>query len=51
METEEIIQLLKKSDIYAEHSTCGCEFKISDALLFDGTKSFPFKAIEVQNNL
>lgn len=51
MKTEEIIQLLKKSDIYAEHSACGCEFKISDALLFDGTKPFPFKAIEVQKNL
>lgn len=51
MKTEEIIQLLKESDIYAEHSACGCEFKISDALLFDGTKPFPFKAIEVQKNL
>ena len=51
METEEIIQLLKKSDIYAEHPACGGEFKISDALLFDGTKLFPFKAIEVQKNL
>ena len=51
METEEIIQLLKKSDIYAEHSACGGEFKISDALIFDGTKPFPFKAQEVQKNL
>ncbi len=51
METEEIIQLLKKSDIYAEHPGCGGEFKISDALLFDGTKPFPFKAVEVQKNL
>lgn len=51
MKTEEIIQLLKKSDIYAEHPACGGEFKISDALLFDGTKPFPFKAIEVKKNL
>ncbi len=51
MDTEEIIQLLKKSDIYAEHPGCGGEFKISDALLFDGTKPFPFKATEVQKNL
>jgi predicted Holliday junction resolvase-like endonuclease len=51
METEEIIQLLKKSDIYAEHSACGGEFKISDALLFDGTKPFPFTAMEVQKSL
>ena len=51
MKTEEMIRLLKKSDIYAEHPGCGCEFKISKALLFDGTKPFPFKAIEVQKNL
>jgi predicted Holliday junction resolvase-like endonuclease len=51
MKTEEIIQLLQKSDIYAEHPGCGGEFKISDALLFDGTKPFPFKAAEVQKNL
>ena len=51
MKTEEIIQLLKKSNIYAEHSSCNGEFKISDALLFDGTKPFPFKAMEVQKNL
>ncbi|MEK6910587.1 MAG: Holliday junction resolvase-like protein [Nanoarchaeota archaeon] len=51
MKTEEIIQLLKESDIYAEHSGCGGEFKISEALLFDGTKPFPFEAIEVQKNL
>ncbi|MEK6945578.1 MAG: Holliday junction resolvase-like protein [Nanoarchaeota archaeon] len=51
METEEIIKLLKESDIYAEHSACDSEFKISDALLFDGTKPFPFKAAEVQKNL
>jgi len=51
MKTEEIIQLLKESNIYAEHASCGGEFKISDALLFDGTKPFPFKAIEVQKNL
>lgn len=51
METEEIIQLLKKSDIYAEHPGCGGEFRISEALLFDGTKPFPFQAAEVQKNL
>src|SRR3989344_8465767 len=51
MNTEEIIKLLKESDIYAEHAECGCEFRLSDALLFDGTKPFPFKAIEVQKNL
>ena len=51
MKTEEIIQLLKESDLYAEHAGCSGEFKISEALLFDGTKPFPFKAVEVQENL
>jgi len=51
MNPEEIIQLLKKSNIYAEHPGCGGEFKISESLLFDGTKPFPFEATEVQKNL
>ncbi len=51
MKTEEIIKILKSSNIYAEHSACAGEFKISEALLFDGTKPFPFEAIEVQKNL
>lgn len=50
MKTEEIIQLLQKSDIYAEHPGCGCEFEISKALLFDGTNPFPFKAKDIQEN-
>jgi len=41
VDTEGIIKLLKKLDIYAEHADCGGEFKISDALLFDGTKPSP----------
>jgi len=45
METEEIIQGLKKSNLWAE-SPCGCEFKLSDAILFDGTKPFPKEALE-----
>lgn len=51
MNTEEIIKLLQNSDIYAQHPNCGGEFKISKALLFDGTKPFPFDAAEVQKNL
>ena len=40
METEEIIAQLNCSEIYARHS-CGGEFKLSKAFLFDGTKPFP----------
>lgn len=36
--------------MYAE-SCCGHEFKLSDALLFDGTKPFPEEAKEVQEKL
>ena len=51
MNTEEVISSLKNSGLYAEHIGCGNEFKLSDALLFDGTKPFPLKALEIQNNL
>ena len=47
MKTEDIINKLKKSDLYAECS-CGGEFKLSDVLLFDGTKTFPPEVKEVQ---
>ena len=45
MQTEEIIQALQQSDLWAE-SPCGCEFKLSEAILFDGTKPFPKEALE-----
>lgn len=45
MKTEEIIQQLKQSNLWAE-SPCGCEFKLSEAILFDGTKPFPKEALE-----
>lgn len=45
MQTEEIIQQLKQSDLWAE-SPCGCEFKLSESILFDGTKPFPKEALE-----
>lgn len=51
MNTQEIISELMSSDIYAEHPGCGGEFKISKSILFDGTKPFPLKAIEVQKKL
>lgn len=43
--TEEIISQLKISEIWAE-SPCGHEFKLSKAILFDGTKPFPKEALE-----
>lgn len=45
MEIEETIQQLKNSDLWAE-SPCGCEFKLSEAILFDGTKPFPREALK-----
>jgi len=50
MKTEGIIQALKQSDLWAE-SPCGCEFKLSDAILFDGTKPFPKEALESKQAL
>jgi len=50
MKTEEIIKGLKNSDLWAE-SPCGCEFKLSEAILFDGTKPFPKEALESKQAL
>ncbi|VVB76431.1 Endonuclease related to archaeal Holliday junction resolvase [Candidatus Tiddalikarchaeum anstoanum] len=50
MDTQALINLLKKSNFYAK-CPCGEEFKMSDALLFDGTKPFPEKAKHVQEML
>ncbi len=50
METEEIILKLKESDLYAI-CPCGEEFKLSDAILFDGTKLLPKEALEIQKKL
>ena len=47
MRTDEIIEKLKNSDLYAE-CPCGGEFKLSDVILFDGTKPFPPEVKEVQ---
>ena len=47
MNTQKIIDRLKKSDLYAECS-CGSEFKLSDLILFDGTKPFPPEVQDVQ---
>ena len=45
-----LIKELKASSLYAECS-CGDEFKLSDAVLFDGTKDFPKEALEAQKML
>lgn len=50
MNTEEIIQKLREENIFAE-CPCGGEFKLSEAILFDGTKPFPEKALETQKHL
>jgi predicted Holliday junction resolvase-like endonuclease len=42
-----LISELKSSNLWAE-SPCGDEFKISDCILFDGTKPFPKEALEAQ---
>jgi len=47
MDTQKLIKDLQASGLHAE-SPCGCEFKLSDAILFDGTKPFPSEALETQ---
>jgi predicted Holliday junction resolvase-like endonuclease len=44
----QLIAELKNSQLYAE-CTCGEEFKLSDAILFDGSKPFPTEAITIQD--
>jgi predicted Holliday junction resolvase-like endonuclease len=41
---------LRESNLYAE-CPCGGEFKLSRSILFDGTKPFPEKALEIQKQL
>ena len=50
MNTQQLIKKLQSSNLFAECS-CGGEFKLSDAVLFDGAKSFPTGALKVQNEL
>jgi predicted Holliday junction resolvase-like endonuclease len=47
---EELIRNLMTSRLYAE-CPCGQEFKLSDAILFDGTKPFPEEALKKQEEL
>lgn len=46
MELDQLIESLKASNLYAECS-CGEEFELCDAVLFDGTKPFPVEALGV----
>jgi len=47
MDTQQIIDDLQNSDLYAE-CPCGVEFKLSDLIMFDGTKPFPPEVLELQ---
>ena len=51
MKTEEFLEQLKTSNLYAECPLCNEEFKLSNSILFDGTKSFPPKSLEIQKQL
>jgi len=50
MNTEQLIKKLRESNLYAE-CPCGGEFKLSRSILFNGTKPFPEKALEIQKRL
>jgi len=47
LNTQQIIDDLQNSDLYAE-CPCGAEFKLSELILFDGTKPFPPEVLELQ---
>ena len=50
MNIKQLIKKLRESNLYAE-CPCGGEFKLSRSILFDGTKPFPEKALEIQKQL
>jgi predicted Holliday junction resolvase-like endonuclease len=50
MDVEQLIRKLKASNLYAE-CPCGEEFKLSESILFDGTKPFPAAALQVKQGL
>ncbi len=50
MSIKQLITKLRESNLYAE-CPCGGEFKLSRSILFDGTKPFPEKALEIQKRL
>lgn len=51
MNKEEIIGQLSKSSLFAECNSCGEEFKLSKAIIFDGQKSFPSIAEEKRKGM
>jgi len=48
---DQLIKQLSRSTLYAECPKCREEFKLRDALLFDGLGPFPQQALEVQAQL
>jgi predicted Holliday junction resolvase-like endonuclease len=48
--TVSLIKELQTSNLIAE-CLCGEEFKLADAVIFDGTKKFPKEALEYQHAL
>ncbi|MCJ7645491.1 hypothetical protein MUO65_01085 [bacterium] len=48
---DQLIKQLSSSGLYAECPKCREEFKLGDALLFDGLGPFPQQALEVQSQL
>jgi len=50
VDTGQLIKKLKASNLYAE-CYCGGEFRLSEAILFDGTKPFPEEAMDIQRQL
>lgn len=47
MDVGQFIKELQSTDFYAE-CYCGGEFKLSKAILFDGTRIFPEEALKIQ---
>ena len=51
MSSNKIIQELRKSNLYAECTSCGEEFKLSSSILFDGLGAFPPEAEKIRQEL
>lgn len=51
MGTKETILELKTSNLYAVCPSCDENFRLGEAVLFDGTKSFPPEALNVRTRL
>jgi len=51
MDTGQLIKSLKTSALIAQCPKCDKEFKLSDSLLFDGTKGFPNTAEKIRLEL